>query len=172
MSEVSRRDLLGAAAAGAGLLLADTAQAAPAKTTKGPDGDYVVKGKIARYDLDKTFTWEHRGMTIDSCPEVRKHVEQFRKMKVAGSSLAPLTDRGDVTSYLWMWDEGPKRFARLILQRTLGEFDVDALKEGATADPVTGWMLDHYASVRAAVEADQYLKGAIVKLYLGGAGGD
>lgn len=133
---------------------------------------YVVNGKICRIDLEKTFVWTHEGgVEWKDDPEVLHHLEMFKRMKQEGYCLLAPVNAGDGVSYLWFWDDESvenTRVARLVLQRVIGEFDVNTLPN----DPVSQWTLSMYTQVEASVQADPYLQGAKLMLYFGGQGSD
>ena len=132
------------------------------------DSPYVVQGKLARIDLEKFWSWPRIEESMSEDIEVQRHLAMFKHMKEQGFCLDPPLHPEDSISYLWFWDDGPIRVAHLQLQRKIGFFDVDRLP----GDPAVEWLFANYAQVRAAVQADHYLTGATIRLYLGGAGGD
>lgn len=130
---------------------------------------YVVNGRICRIDLEKVWQWTPGpGVSFADDPDVAKHLAMFKQMKQEGYALLPPIDATGATSYLWFWEDSAGRYARLVLQRVIGEFDVNLLPHDAASQ----WTLTMYPQVKAAINADPYLKGAKILLYFGGQGGD
>jgi hypothetical protein len=132
------------------------------------DVNYVVNGRICRIDIEKIFTWTPAvGVSWADDPEAARHLAIFKDMKEIGFFLVSPIDATEATSYFWFEDVGVTRKLRVLLQRVVGDFDIDTLPN----DSASQWTLRMYPQIKAAVAIDPYLVGARIMLYFGGQGG-
>src|SRR6266446_9946629 len=92
------------------------------------DANYVVNGRICRIDIEKFFTWTPvPGVSWADDPDAAHHLAVFKDMKKIGFILVSPIDATEATSYFWFEDVGATRKLRVLLQRVVGDFDVDTL---------------------------------------------